>query len=154
VLEVGELRFIAIATPGHAPGHVCFYEKTRGILFGGDLIIQGTIGTCARVLQQPETAAVRTGSDCNTSGATSIHNSCGDLPLGWRLTCVTGRTDLQGADKQAMRASLQSITTLPRDAVLYSGHSPPTTLGEQLQSNYQLIMAVANTQGSPKKEDL
>jgi glyoxylase-like metal-dependent hydrolase (beta-lactamase superfamily II) len=44
VIEVGDLRLEVMATPGHAPGHVCFYERKHDILFGGDLIIGGTIG--------------------------------------------------------------------------------------------------------------
>ena len=31
-------------TPGHAPGHVCFYLAAHAALFGGDLIFQGSIG--------------------------------------------------------------------------------------------------------------
>lgn len=25
-------------TPGHSPGHLCFWEKSRGYLFAGDLV--------------------------------------------------------------------------------------------------------------------
>ena len=30
-------------TPGHSPGHCCFYEEERGHLFTGDLIYQGCL---------------------------------------------------------------------------------------------------------------
>lgn len=30
-------------TPGHSPGHCCFYEAARGYLFTGDLIYQGCL---------------------------------------------------------------------------------------------------------------
>eukprot|EP00947_MAST-08B_sp_MAST-8B-sp1_P002771 g2771.t1 len=43
-LAVGELTFKVLHTPGHSPGHVCFYEASQGLLFGGDLIFQGSIG--------------------------------------------------------------------------------------------------------------
>lgn len=44
MLECGELRFNVLHTPGHAPGHVCFLESKRNILFAGDLLFQGSIG--------------------------------------------------------------------------------------------------------------
>ena len=33
----------AIHTPGHSPGHCCFFERGRGWLFTGDLIYAGTL---------------------------------------------------------------------------------------------------------------
>ncbi|KAK3281461.1 hypothetical protein CYMTET_10754 [Cymbomonas tetramitiformis] len=95
-LEVGELHFEVITTPGHSPGHICFYERRHGILFGGDLIIGGSIG----------------------------------------------RTDLEGADSVLMVASLQRISDLPGNTVLYSGHSAPTKLSIQLQKNNALRAAL------------
>lgn len=44
VLELGSLKARVIFTPGHAPGHVCYYFEEQGILVGGDLIIGGAIG--------------------------------------------------------------------------------------------------------------
>ena len=44
LVELGELRFTVLFTPGHSPGHVCFWEKSADVLFGGDLIFQGSIG--------------------------------------------------------------------------------------------------------------
>jgi hydroxyacylglutathione hydrolase len=31
-------------TPGHSPGHVCFYCKEQGFVIGGDVLFQGSIG--------------------------------------------------------------------------------------------------------------
>lgn len=31
-------------TPGHTPGHCCFYLKTEGLLFSGDQLFAGSIG--------------------------------------------------------------------------------------------------------------
>lgn len=42
--EFGSLRGRAIHTPGHSPGHVCFYFEEQKLLIGGDLIIGGAIG--------------------------------------------------------------------------------------------------------------
>ncbi len=37
-------RFVtAVHTPGHSPGHCCFYEKDRGYLYTGDLIYKGCL---------------------------------------------------------------------------------------------------------------
>lgn len=33
-----------ISTPGHAPGAVCYYDRTDGILFSGDTLFAGAIG--------------------------------------------------------------------------------------------------------------
>ena len=33
------LRFEVVPTPGHSPDHVCFFERTRGWLFTGDLFL-------------------------------------------------------------------------------------------------------------------
>lgn len=43
-LKVGNLVFKVLHTPGHSPGHVCFWMKDYGLMFGGDLIFQGSIG--------------------------------------------------------------------------------------------------------------
>lgn len=44
VLEVGNLRLHVLHTPGHAPGHVCFYLPGEGVLLDGDVLFQQGIG--------------------------------------------------------------------------------------------------------------
>jgi hydroxyacylglutathione hydrolase len=44
VIEVGTLRLQVLYTPGHAPGHVCFYEQAAGAVFDGDVLFNGSIG--------------------------------------------------------------------------------------------------------------
>lgn len=44
VLEVGNLRLHVLHTPGHAPGHVCFYLPDEGVLLDGDVLFQQGIG--------------------------------------------------------------------------------------------------------------
>jgi glyoxylase-like metal-dependent hydrolase (beta-lactamase superfamily II) len=41
---VGELALHVLYTPGHAPGHVCFYLAEHNILFDGDVLFQQSIG--------------------------------------------------------------------------------------------------------------
>jgi hydroxyacylglutathione hydrolase len=44
VIEVGTLRLQVLYTPGHAPGHVSFYEPSAGAIFDGDVLFSGSIG--------------------------------------------------------------------------------------------------------------
>jgi len=47
-----------------------------------------------------------------------------------------GRTDLPGGDWETLVASIwQQLLTLPDDTVVYPGHGPATTIGEERQSN-------------------
>jgi len=47
-----------------------------------------------------------------------------------------GRTDIPGADPDALVESLRMLTErFPPETVIYSGHGPPTTLGAELDSN-------------------
>ncbi|MFQ5710803.1 MAG: MBL fold metallo-hydrolase [Candidatus Geothermarchaeales archaeon] len=41
VLDFGKTRWEVVLTPGHSPGHCCFYERERGILFSGDIDLTG-----------------------------------------------------------------------------------------------------------------
>lgn len=43
-LQVGELEVQVLFTPGHAPGHICFYLSEHAVLFDGDVLFQGSIG--------------------------------------------------------------------------------------------------------------
>ncbi|MDQ3669440.1 MAG: MBL fold metallo-hydrolase [Actinomycetota bacterium] len=47
-----------------------------------------------------------------------------------------GRTDLPGSDWDPLLASIGSLMDrFPPETVVYSGHGPPTTLGQELASN-------------------
>lgn len=45
-LSFGNTTLKVLFTPGHSPGHVCFYFENAGkpVLIGGDLIIGGAVG--------------------------------------------------------------------------------------------------------------
>ena len=40
IIELGALRLRAILTPGHTPGHACFYHEEGRVLFTGDHILR------------------------------------------------------------------------------------------------------------------
>ena len=44
LLEIADMRFEVIASPGHSPGSVCYLERDEGILFSGDTLFAGSIG--------------------------------------------------------------------------------------------------------------
>jgi len=42
-IELGKRTIQVLHTPGHSPGHMCFYEKDKGYLYTGDLIYIGEL---------------------------------------------------------------------------------------------------------------
>ena len=89
-LEIGHLRFRVLHTPGHTPGHVCFYEPDEGVLFDGDVLFYRGIG----------------------------------------------RTDLPGGSWPQLMDSIRRVLfALPDETVVYSGHGPATTIGEEKRLN-------------------
>ena len=40
-VPAGDRVLSVVHTPGHAPDHLCFFEPYSGILFGGDLVVNG-----------------------------------------------------------------------------------------------------------------
>ena len=43
-IAMGNYPLEVLFTPGHSPGHVCFYQPRAGVLFDGDVLFQGSIG--------------------------------------------------------------------------------------------------------------
>ncbi len=43
LLDLGGRQIQVVHTPGHSPGHCCFYEAERGYLFSGDLVYKGCL---------------------------------------------------------------------------------------------------------------
>jgi glyoxylase-like metal-dependent hydrolase (beta-lactamase superfamily II) len=82
---VGTIVFEVIHTPGHSPGSICFYLPQEKILFSGDTLFRGGMGSIS-------------------------------LPT---------------ADAKKMRKSLERLAKLPKDTVVFPGHGPKTTIGEE-----------------------
>jgi glyoxylase-like metal-dependent hydrolase (beta-lactamase superfamily II) len=89
-LEVGTLLFQVLHTPGHSPGHVCFYEANHGAVFDGDVLFHRGIG----------------------------------------------RTDLPGGNWTQLLDSIERVLfALPDETLVYSGHGPMTTIGDEKRLN-------------------
>ena len=43
-VSVGDMTFEVLHTPGHCPGHCCFFEPSHKLLLAGDLLFAGSIG--------------------------------------------------------------------------------------------------------------
>lgn len=43
VIDLGGREIVCLHTPGHSPGHLCFYEESRRTLFSVDVVYEGEI---------------------------------------------------------------------------------------------------------------
>lgn len=43
ILDIGNRKIKVIHTPGHSPGHICFYDIKNEYLFTGDLVYEGEL---------------------------------------------------------------------------------------------------------------
>jgi len=89
-LSFGNTTLKVLFTPGHSPASISFYNEESGIVIGGDVLFQGSIG----------------------------------------------RTDLPGGDFDTLAKSIkEKLYVLPDEVVVYSGHGPSTTIGEEKRTN-------------------
>jgi glyoxylase-like metal-dependent hydrolase (beta-lactamase superfamily II) len=44
LLDIAGVVLETMHTPGHTPGHCCFYVPSEGVLFSGDQLFLGSIG--------------------------------------------------------------------------------------------------------------
>jgi hydroxyacylglutathione hydrolase len=43
-IRFGNAIWEVFHTPGHSPGHVCFYDRANGFVIAGDVLFQGSVG--------------------------------------------------------------------------------------------------------------
>lgn len=43
IIDIGKRKIRTIHTPGHSPGHLCFYDVSNEYLFTGDLVYEGKL---------------------------------------------------------------------------------------------------------------
>lgn len=86
IIKVGDDELKVLYTPGHAPGHVCYYDENGGVVFTGDTLFYRGIGRC----------------------------------------------DLPGGNYYEIEKSLREILyKLPDNTVVYCGHGPTTSIGDE-----------------------
>ncbi len=87
-IEVGELRFLVVHTPGHTPGGICLAGE--GILFSGDTLFNLSVGRS-------------------------------DFP--------------GGSHRQLIDGIVTRLMVLPNSTIVYPGHGPETTIGDERVGN-------------------
>src|SRR5437588_864796 len=103
----------------------------------------GPIGTNCYVVRSERGAAEAVVVDPSGEAATirlglaSLGATCGALLSGDVLFAGSvGRTDLPRGDWDELLTSIRTLVErFPPDTVVYSGHGPPTTLGDEVQRN-------------------
>ncbi|MCC6839995.1 MAG: MBL fold metallo-hydrolase [Flavobacteriales bacterium] len=90
VIPLGDEHLDVLFVPGHAPGHIAFYNPKRHFILSGDVLFQRSIG----------------------------------------------RTDLPGGDMDTLLESIRTqLYALGDEVVVYCGHGPETTIGEERRGN-------------------
>jgi hydroxyacylglutathione hydrolase len=88
IIDVGDLRFEVLHTPGHSSGGICLHG--HGVVFSGDTLFNLGIG----------------------------------------------RTDFPGMSHgRLMKSIREKLMVLPDETVVYPGHGPPTTIGDERRGN-------------------
>jgi hydroxyacylglutathione hydrolase len=88
VIEVGDLHFEVLYTPGHSSGGICLWG--HGVVFSGDTLFNLGIG----------------------------------------------RTDFPGMSHDRLMKSIrEKLMVLPDETIVYPGHGPPTTIGDERRGN-------------------
>ena len=87
-IDVGDLRFEVLHTPGHSSGGICL--SGHGVVFSGDTLFNLGIG----------------------------------------------RSDFQGMSHERLMKSIwEKLMVLPDKTIVYPGHGPPTTIGDERRGN-------------------
>jgi len=87
-IEVGDLHFEVLHTPGHSAGGICL--SAHGVVFSGDTLFNFGIG----------------------------------------------RTDFPGCSHERLIESIrEKLMVLPDETLVYPGHGPPTTIGDERRGN-------------------
>ncbi len=88
IIELGDLKFTVLHTPGHSPGGICLYGN--GVVFVGDTLFNLSVG----------------------------------------------RSDFPGCSHEVLIDSIQrKLMVMPDDTIVYPGHGPKTTIGDERRHN-------------------
>ncbi len=87
---MGDIRFVAIHTPGHTPGSMSLYFPDLKLICTGDVLFYRAVG----------------------------------------------RSDLPGGNHETLMASIKKdLFTLPPETLVYPGHGPETSIGDEKANN-------------------
>jgi glyoxylase-like metal-dependent hydrolase (beta-lactamase superfamily II) len=140
---VGEIKRASGAPVAVHPGDAALIgEPLKGgaPLFGyeAEAIVPDQLLADGQVVKAGEIALRVIHAPGHTPGLVVLYDEpnrrafCGDLIFRGSI----GRTDLAGADLPTLLRSIhEKILTMPDDVVLYPGHGPTTTVGEERRSN-------------------
>ena len=118
-------------TPGHSKGSVCLYLPLSAT--------EGTGAHAGKPIGAPPSASGAKGTTSGTASAGQLvrTDAPGMLFAGDTLFAGNiGRTDLWGGSfEEIMRSLREKLLTLPEDVVVFPGHGPATTIGEERETN-------------------
>ncbi|OBG71892.1 Zn-dependent hydrolase [Mycobacterium sp. E2462] len=78
-IDVGGTELLALHTPGHSPGSVCWYAPDLGVVFSGDTLFAGGPGATGRSYSDfPTILASISGRLGTLPGETVVHTGHGD----------------------------------------------------------------------------
>jgi glyoxylase-like metal-dependent hydrolase (beta-lactamase superfamily II) len=87
-INIGDLHFQVLHTPGHSAGGICLYGQ--GVVFSGDTLFNFGVG----------------------------------------------RTDFPGMSHERLMKSIrEKLMVLPDETIVYPGHGPPSTIGDERRGN-------------------
>jgi hydroxyacylglutathione hydrolase len=119
-VKAGGLALGVIHTPGHTPGSVCLFLDAGA---RAEMKFPTSAADRSAMAPRPEPPGCDPSAALLFSGDTLF---CGSI----------GRTDLWGGSYEQIMASIASrLLTLPDDTVVYPGHGPETTIGDERRSN-------------------
>lgn len=72
-IDLGDRTIRVLHTPGHSPGHMCFFEAERGYLFTGDLVYKDTL--FAYYSSTDPKAYLKSLKNCSSSGPQSVSST-------------------------------------------------------------------------------
>ncbi|MGI5176000.1 MBL fold metallo-hydrolase [Dactylosporangium sp. CA-152071] len=100
-----ELR--AVWTPGHTPGHLCFHDETRGLLFSGDHVLPRISPNIALQPGQPDDPLGDFLNSLEKAGALAVDEV---LPAHeWRFAGLSARTDELLRHHQTRLAEIRAV---------------------------------------------